>query len=170
MAEIRNEPRHRGRLISKIRGMFEHRAEWLYLILDEARKQGLSWATFAPHAIYRCGAFHGDSLAGSVDKAEGLVALRKKLFSGMGRRVFEMEILRSNANELKVEFHYCPLVSAWKKVGASDAEIGELCDIAMRGDAGIAESFGARLELGDVIAKGGGVCRLRFVSKGAQPA
>ena len=150
--------------------MFEHRAEWLYLILDEARKQGLSWATFAPHAIYRCGAFHGDSLAGSVDKAEGLVALRKKLFSGMGRRVFEMEILRSNANELKVEFHYCPLVSAWKKVGASDAEIGELCDIAMRGDAGIAESFGARLELGDVIAKGGGVCRLRFVSKGAQPA
>ena len=169
MPEIRNEPRRKGRTITRIRAMFEHRAEWLYLILDEARKQGLSWSTFAPHAIYRCGAFHGDSLAGSVDKAEGLVALRKKLFSGMGRRVFEMEILRSNTDELQVEFHYCPLVSAWKKVGASDAEIGELCDIAMRGDAGIAESFGARLELGDVIAKGGSVCHLRFISKGAQP-
>src|SRR5208282_3181859 len=32
MAEIGNEPRLGGRLLTKIRGMFEHRAEWLYLL------------------------------------------------------------------------------------------------------------------------------------------
>jgi len=162
MAEIGNEPRLGGRLLTKIRGMFEHRAEWLYLLLDEARKRGLEWEEFASAAIFRCGRFHGEALAGGAAGDKGLLTLRKKLFSGMGRRVFEMKVLESDAYLLAVEFRYCPLVSAWRKLGASDADIGKLCDIAMRGDAGIAAAFGARLELGEVIAKGGRVCRLRF--------
>ena len=36
--------------------------------------------------------------------------------------------------KLSVEFHYCPLVAAWKKLGASDEECAVLCDIAMDGD------------------------------------
>jgi hypothetical protein len=109
-------------------------------------------------------------LAGSSDKGEGLIPLRKKTFSGIGTRVFEMKIKKSTKDELNVEFHYCPLVSAWKKQGATDEEIGTLCDIAMRGDAAIAEAFGAKLELGDVIAKGGHTCQLRFVRDAAAKA
>jgi hypothetical protein len=166
MPRIRNEPGRSGKSIAKIRGMYEHRAEWLYLLLDEARKKGLSWKSFAYDAIFRCGSYHGELLA--APEAAGrssLVRLRKRSFSGLGKRVFEMRILKSTEDELDVEFHYCPLVNAWRKQGASDEEIGELCDIAMRGDAGIAEAFGARLELGEVIAKGGAACRLRFVRR-----
>jgi hypothetical protein len=168
MTEIRNEARLKGRLLSRIRAMFEHRAEWLFLLLDEARKRGFSWDDFAPAAIHRCGLFHGAALARGAIEEEGLLALRKKLFSGMGKRVFEMEVKRSEKDELRVEFHYCPLVSAWKKLGASDEDIGKLCDIAMRGDAGIAESFGARLELGEVLSKGGRVCALKFYREAAR--
>jgi hypothetical protein len=35
----------------------------------------------------------------------------------------------------------------------------------MRGDAAIAAAFGAKLELGDVIAKGGNTCQLRFIKE-----
>jgi len=143
--------------------MFEHRAEWLYLLLDEARKRGLAWDDFAPDAIFRCGLFHGEALARGSKREEGLLPLRRRLFKGIGKRVFEMKVRKSGERELTVDFHYCPLVSAWKKQGASDEDIGKLCDIAMRGDAGIAEAFGARLELGEVIAKGGRVCRVSFL-------
>ena len=170
MASITNEPKRKGPIVTKVRGMFEHRAEWLYLILDEARKKGLKWNDFAPAAVYRCGTYHGGLLAGSSDKAEGLIPLRKKTFSGIGTRVFEMRIQKSTKDELKVEFRYCPLVAAWKKQGATDEEIGTLCDIAMRGDAAIAKAFGAKLELGDVIAKGGHTCQLHFVRNGSAKA
>jgi hypothetical protein len=163
MASIVNEPRLKGPIVTKVRSMFEHRATWQYLLLDEARRRGLPWNDFAPGAIFRCGRFHGEAMASGVTKDEGLLALRRKTFSGIGTRVFEMKVKKSTADELEVDFHYCPLVSAWKKQGATDEEIGTLCDIAMRGDAAIAEAFGARLELGDVIAKGGQVCELRFV-------
>jgi hypothetical protein len=165
MAAITNEPKRKGPIVTKVRGMFEHRAEWLYLILDEARKKGLKWNDFAPAAVYRCGTYHGGLLAGSADKAEGLIPLRKKTFGGIGTRVFEMKIKKSTPDELAVDFHYCPLVAAWKKQGATDEEIGTLCDIAMRGDAAIAAAFGAKLELGDVIAKGGHTCQLHFIKE-----
>ena len=178
MTEIRNVPRRGGRLLTKVRGMYEHRAEWLYLLLDEARKKGLAWEDFAPEAILRCGRFNGAGFAGSPQDetrrgspgetqrgSPNLVTLRRKGFGGLGRRVFEMKILSSGPDELDVEFHYCPLVSAWRKLGASEEELGLLCDIAMRGDAGIAEAFGARLELGQTIAKGGATCRVRFVKE-----
>ena len=41
--------------------------------------------------------------------------------------------------KLSVDFHYCPLVAAWKKLGATDEECAVLCDIAMDGDRGICE-------------------------------
>jgi hypothetical protein len=176
MPTIANQPRRRGRLLDKVRAMYEHRATWLYLVLDEARKKGLAWRDFAPDAILRCGRYHGAAFSGApVGAAPGagasvpgaaapsLVQLRKRGFSGLGKRVFEMRVLESSERLLDVEFGYCPLVSAWKKQGASDEEIAELCDIAMRGDAGIAEAYGARLELPQVIAKGAPSCRVRFV-------
>jgi hypothetical protein len=162
MSTIRNEPRKGGRLLGKVRLMFEHRATWLFLLLDEARKKGLAWGDFAPDAILRCGRFHGAAASAGGGRTD-LRVLRRELFGGLGKRVFEMRILESGSDVLDVEFGYCPLVAAWKKQGASDGEIAQLCDIAMRGDAGIAEAFGARLELPQVIAKGAPTCRVRFV-------
>ena len=75
------------------------------------------------------------------------------------------QIKRCTDDNLDIDFHYCPLVKSWQKQGCSDEEICMLCDHAMCGDRGIAESFGCELELPKTIAKGDGVCEIRFVRK-----
>ena len=70
MTRIKNIPKRNNPLIKAIRGLLEHRAAWLYLLLDEAEKRGLQTEEFVKAAILRCGCFHGDRLcagAGAKD-------------------------------------------------------------------------------------------------------
>lgn len=158
---IKNEPKHKFGLLRAIRELLEHRALWLYLLCDEAGKKGMKWEDFAPAAIRRCGLYQGDNLVkkGNTDSLKGL---KKTLFTKPAQLVFEMDILRSDDDHLDIDFHYCPLVKAWQKQGCSDEEIARLCDIAMCGDHGIGECYGAKLELPKCIAKGDDVCSLRY--------
>ena len=89
--------------------------------------------------------------------------LKKKLFTRPAQWVFEMKILEAVDDRLSIDFGYCPLVAAWQKLGCSDEETKRLCDIAMEGDRGIAESYGGKLELGETIASGASKCQIRFV-------
>ena len=91
--------------------------------------------------------------------------MKKTLFSKFAQWVFEMDILRCDDDHLDIDFHYCPLVKAWQKQGCSDEEIRKLCDHAMCGDRGIAESFGCKLDLPATIARGDETCQIRFVRK-----
>ena len=43
MSAIRNEPKIKNPLIVAIREQLEHRALWMYLLCDEAKKKGLSF-------------------------------------------------------------------------------------------------------------------------------
>ena len=104
--------------------------------------------------------------AGLREKAGGsdsLKGLRKTLFTKPAQLVFEMKIRSCTDDELFIDFHYCPLVKAWQKQGCSDEEIQMLCDHAMCGDRGIAESFGCHLELPCTIAHGADVCKIVFI-------
>lgn len=139
----------------------EHRAVWLYLLLDEAEKRGISTEEFAKSAIMRCGCFQGGQLKAKTG-SKSLKGLKKNLFTLPARLVFEMKILSCSDDRLDINFHYCPLVAAWQAQGATDERIAKLCDIAMEGDRGIAKSFGCELQLGDTIAKGCGKCEIRF--------
>ncbi|NPU84438.1 MAG: L-2-amino-thiazoline-4-carboxylic acid hydrolase [Syntrophaceae bacterium] len=161
MLNIRNEPRYKGRLIRAIRSTLEHRATWLYLLLDEAEKQGIRTEEFAKAAIMRCGCFQGEQLVADA-RTQSLKGLKKKLFTLPARIVFEMKILSCTDDRLEIDFHYCPLMAAWQYWGASDDQIARLCDITMQGDRGIAASFGCELELGRTIAKGYDRCEIRF--------
>ena len=60
--EIRNKPKITNKLIQAIRELLEHRAAWLYLLIDEAEKRGISTEDFAKSAIMRCGCFQGNQL------------------------------------------------------------------------------------------------------------
>ena len=135
MSKIVNEARIKNKLIVKIRELLEHRAFWLYLLVDEAEKRG----------------------------TKSLKGLRKTLFTRAARWVFEMDLVENTDDTLYLDFHYCPLVKAWQKAGCSDEEIARLCDIAMCGDHGIGSCFDARLELPKAIAKGDDVCALRYI-------
>ena len=57
MSNIKNEAKIKNSLIVAIREQLEHRALWMYLLCDEARKKGLDPAEFAPTAINRCGLY-----------------------------------------------------------------------------------------------------------------
>jgi len=161
MSNIKNQPKYKNKLIKAIRGTLQHRAAWLYLLLDEAQKHGLKSDEFAKKAVTRCGCFQGSQLA---DKAgtKSLKGLKKTLFNLPARLVFEMRILACTDDQLDIDFYHCPLVAAWQAQGATDEQIANLCDIAMQGDRGIASSFGCKLDLGKTIANGYDKCEIRF--------
>ena len=170
---IKNTAVKNGFLARNLRNFFEHRALWMYFLLDEARKNGARPESFAPAAIRRCGIYHGmRALTGedaAIQKVSGKGGscrlLRKKLFPSIGKIIFEMKFLKLDDDAFDVDFHYCPLVNAWQKQGCPDEEIDKLCDWAMEGDRGIAEAFGCDLDLPKTIAKGDGVCQIRIKRK-----
>lgn len=162
MSKIKNVPKHNNFLLKAIRGTLEHRATWLYLLLKEAEKKGIQWEEIGYPAIKVCGNMHGRELI-ELGRTSSLKGLKKKLFTLPAQIVFDMKILESTDQKLFIDFGYCPLVGAWQKIGCTDEEIARLCDIAMEGDRGIAESYGGKLELGETIANGFQKCQIRFV-------
>jgi hypothetical protein len=165
MSKITNEPKIRNPLIVGIREQLEHRALWMYLLIDEAEKHGLKSEEFAPDAIRRCGLYHGANHRIKGGMGNSLKGLKKALFGTIARQVFEMDILRCDDDHLDIDFHYCPLVKAWQKQGCTDEQIAKLCDHAMCGDRGIGESFGVELDLPGTIANGDPTCQIRFVRR-----
>ena len=161
MSIVKNEPKYKNGILQAIRAQLEHRAHWLYLLCDEAGKRGLDWKDVGCPALRRRGLSQGAELVknGGTDSLKGL---RKTLFTKPAQLVFEMDILESTDDKLSIDFHYCPLVKAWQKAGCTDQEIATLCDIAMCGDHGIGECYGAVLDLPKCIAKGDDVCSLRY--------
>ena len=164
VSSIINEPRIKNALIKAVREQLEHRALWMYLLCDEARKKGIPPEEFAPEAIHRCGMYQGGELV-RKGGTTGLKGLKKTLFSKPAQWVFEMKVLKSTDDSLHIDFHYCPLIKAWQKQGCTDDEISRLCDFAMCGDRGVAESFGCELDLPKTLAKGDSVCEIRFNRK-----
>ena len=162
---IKNNAKIKNPLIRSIRELLEHRALWMYLLCDEAKKTGLPPEESAPEAIKRCGIYQGAELRKKAGGGDSLKGLKKTLFSKFAQWVFEMDIKRCTDDNLDIDFHYCPLVKAWQKQGCSDEEIELLCDHAMCGDRGIAESFGCTLQLHKTIAKGDEICEIRFVRR-----
>lgn len=161
MSNVKNEPKLKNGLLQAVRAQLEHRAFWLYLLCDEAGKRGLAWEDFGSAAVKRCGLSQGADLV-KKGKTDSLKGLKKTLFTKPAQWVFEMDIKESTDETLFIDFHYCPLVKAWQKAGCTDEEIATLCDIAMCGDHGIGECYGAKLELPKCIAKGDDICALRY--------
>ena len=63
----KNEAKIKNPLIVAIREQLEHRALWMYLLCDEAKKKGLDSTDYAPAAIKRCGLFQGANLRKKVE-------------------------------------------------------------------------------------------------------
>lgn len=161
MSNIINEPTIKNKLVSAVREQLEHRALWFYLLRREAIEKGLDAETFGRDAIHCCGTYQGKNLSEKAG-TQSLKGLKHTLFSKPAQWMFEMDILHCDDDALDIDFHYCPLVKAWQKQGCSDEEIALLCDAAMCGDRGIAESFGCHLDLLSTIAGGAPTCQIRF--------
>lgn len=148
------------------RGAIEHRATWFYLLLDEARKRGLEWDDFARAAIGSCGHFHGQKkIKDNCPDYEDMTKFLEVFIGEEQAKVLELEILDKSEDHLLLDFHYCPLVTAWEKLGCSQEDISHLCDIAMDGDRGIADELGFDFKILRKIADGDDTCRIEFNRK-----
>ena len=150
----------------EVRKAIEHRATWMYLLLKEARERGLNWDDFARPAIFETGCLGGQLRGEKMKDKDNLIDFASIFPGETSQKVFEMEFLAKDEEKYQIDFNYCPLVNAWQKLGASQDEIEQLCDIAMEGDRGIASQFPAfEFSLGKTIAAGDSVCQIRFDKK-----
>ena len=164
MSNIKNENGLKGPItnyvIGRVRGQLEHRAMWLAVLSDAAEEKGLPLEEYAGKGIYRCGCIQGKELSGG---SHDFRVLKKNLFDTFAKKVFEMDFKEVTEDKLSIDFHYCPLVKAWQKMGYSDERIKKLCDAAMCGDRGMIAQFGGKLNLEQTIAEGCDCCKIRFV-------
>ncbi|NQS92586.1 MAG: L-2-amino-thiazoline-4-carboxylic acid hydrolase [Chloroflexi bacterium] len=166
MEKISSQAEHDEQIVLEVRKAIEHRATWMYLLLKEARERGLDWDDFARPAIHATGCLGGQKKLEKMLDTSSLVEFETVFAGGTSRKVFEMEVVAADEKSYHLDFHYCPLVSAWEKLGASPEEIEHLCDIAMDGDRGMAEQFPAfEFSLGQTIAQGHPACQIRFDKK-----
>ena len=163
MTEQQIDPVPREKLIKEIRKAIEHRATWMYLLLKEARERGLDWDDFAREAVRTTGCLHGQLRFEKMEDPDSMEEFSRTFAAGTSRDVFEMEVVQADQEGYYLDFHYCPLVNAWEKLGVSQEDLEHLCDIAMDGDRGTADQFPAfEFTLGETIAEGSPVCQLRF--------
>ena len=154
------------KVVQEVRKAIEHRATWMYLLLKEARERGLDWDEFARPAVWTTGCLGGQTRRGKMVDPDSLAEFATIFAGETSRKVFEIEEVAQDQERYYLDFHYCPLVSAWEKLGATPEEIQQLCDIAMEGDRGTADQFPAfEFSLGKTIAEGDGVCQIRFDKK-----
>ncbi len=159
---IKNTPSKSDPRTDLLRSAIEHRATWFSLMIDEATKAGVD-KSFAGKAVFKCGQFHGQN---KYPRTNDLKEFAKAFANDDVVNCFEMELLENDDKKLSIDFHYCPLVEAWKKLGVPDEDLPALCDMAMDGDRGIISTYDAfQFELGDTIAKGNDVCQIRISKK-----
>lgn len=162
MTKITNNPKTSDPIIDVNRAQIEHRATWMALIFDEAEKVGLDAEKITRAAIRRCGHLHGNFFREKCEAPVNCETFGKVFPPPIAIQTFEMDNIQAAPQELNIEFHYCPLVAAWQKLGFDDDRCALLCDLAMEGDRGIAEAMGVKLDLTDRIAEGCPTCKLRF--------
>lgn len=162
MTKITNEPNIKEDKIVFARGCIEHRATWMALTYLQAKEMGYDAEKMTRAAIKKCGRIHGLGYKAQCENPEDLRDFNKVFFHTDGKKNFEIEVVEVDENNVKAEFHYCALVNAWQKLGIEGDDLALLCDMAMDGDRGIAESMGVKMELSDTIAKGCKTCKLHF--------
>ena len=148
------------------RKQIEHRATWMALIYDEMAKAGIDGEAIIRRAIKRCGRIHGEDVKKRCDDPNKIEDFKKAFLNDVGMKTFEMQVVNDDASNktasFNIDFHFCALVNAWKKLGLDDKTCALLCDMAMDGDRSIAEVMGLQFELGRTIAQGCPDCQLRF--------
>jgi hypothetical protein len=162
MSNIKNEAKVSEEKVDINRAQLEHRATWMGLIYDEAEKAGCDAEGIIRKAIKRCGNMHGEGFKAACQNPQNCEEFKKVFLNEIGIKTFEMDNIKATHDDLNIEFHYCGLVNAWKKLGFDDERCAKLCDMAMDGDRGIAEAMGLKLDLTDTIAKGCPTCKLHF--------
>lgn len=145
------------------RKAIEQRATWMALTYKEGLKDGANMESITRRAITTTGSIRGAELKASMKDLGNCLEFRDAFLGNpVSRTTFQMEFVSCDEDELNVNFHYCPLLAAWQKLGIDEETCVKLCDMAMDGDRAIAAGAGLKLDISETIAQGCPSCRLRF--------
>jgi hypothetical protein len=126
---------------------FKNRAAIYYLIFDELRRElGAARAEeILSRAIYRRGQEKGQEKYARFAPRD-LAGLQDKFMAGLPDegKMFQPEIVHSDAERLDIKFHACPLRAAWQEAGLPGKDIAALCRIAAHVDKGTFDGAGFR--------------------------
>jgi hypothetical protein len=126
-------------LRSQLYDSFKNRAMIYYLIFDELREQfGADRAEeLLSRAIYRRGESRGRTTFARFAPKD-LPGLKTAFLGGVADdgRMFQPEVIRSDADGLDIKFHACPLRDAWLEAGLPQEDVATLCRIASQVDEG----------------------------------
>jgi hypothetical protein len=144
---------------------YKNRARIYRLIFDELRNElGAERAeAVLKRAIYRRGVEIGAANYARF-APDDLAGLKGAFLGGIpdGGRMFQPEVLHSDADGLDIKFHACPLREAWQESGLSPEEVATLCRIAARIDNGTFEGAGFQFSADTWQPGGEGCCRLHI--------
>lgn len=153
----------REEFLENVRGANGTRAQWFYLMLEEAKKHDIDPDEFCKATIYAFGVERGRKY-GVCEGNPGKMA--RMLFESNGQDVFEMELAEETDERGVLKFHHCPLAATWKAMGLPAEEIGELCRLACYSDYARADCAGVDLNFPNQIGQGDEICELVFTPKG----
>ncbi len=96
-----NEPKFTDPATMACRGAVEHRATWMALLYDQAKKQGADAEKMCREAIRKCGHIHGDNMyKPQCEDPESAADFGKAFFSGQGARNMEIDVLEATHDPL----------------------------------------------------------------------
>lgn len=144
---------------------FRNRALIYHLIFDELRAElGADRAeALLSRAIYRRGELQGRQRYAQF-APDDLAGLQAAFVGGIpdGGRMFQPEVIRSDADALDIKFHACPLRNAWLEAGLPDEDVATLCRIASQIDDGTFAGAGFRFTADTWQPGGEGCCCLHI--------
>lgn len=144
-------------LRDEVRAAIEDRATWFYLLLKEFNGgQEIKEVPEACRAVFKFGRMKGEQMPPARTPSEWAA----NLITPVGRQVFEQNLVKAGDDEAVIEFSYCPLVEAWRKLGAAPQEVAVLCKMARCGDHGRISPFDLELTFEKLLAEGDDRCRL----------
>lgn len=145
-----------------VRSAIEDRAAYLYYLLKEMQDLCPERAVeAAKRAIFKYGQMKGREMGPMQSPVD---FIRHQMRPGR-QEIFDKQVAEETPERSEIRFHYCPLVAAWKRLGATPEELSLLCDIAMEGDFGIVSDKPFDLHIEASIARGDDCCRLVLESR-----
>jgi hypothetical protein len=158
-----------NQLRTQLYDSFKNRATMYYLIYDELRAElGPDRAEeLLSRAIYRRGETQGQEKYARF-APDDLAGLKTAFLGGIpdDGRMFQPEIVHSDAEALDIKFHACPLRDAWLEAGLPEEDVVTLCRIASQVDDGTFEAAGFRFHA-DTWRPGGEGCCCLHIQRGA---
>jgi hypothetical protein len=157
-------------LRSQLYDSFKNRAMIYHLIFDELREDlGADRAEeLLSRAIYRRGELQGRAKFARFAPND-LAGLKTAFLGGIADdgRMFQPEIVRSDAEGLDIKFRACPLREAWLEAELPDEDVATLCRIASQIDDGTFAAAGFAFSA-DTWQPGGDGCCCLHIRPGAQ--